>query len=294
MPKNPFWNADERRLRAAWRIGLQFGLFSAVLLGTLRLPALVGADFGAAIIESLVYLAGGVASVWAMARWVDRRRMADFGLHIDRRFALDLALGLALGAVMQTGIFLTEKRLGWVEVVGGRVTSFTVPFGAALAVNAFAWLAIGINEELVFRGYQLKNLAEGLTGPALAPRKALAVAVLFTSIAFGAAHMANPGATPLSTLNIVVAGLLLSLPVVLTGELALSIGLHTAWNFFEGAVFGFAVSGQGPTTHAQTIQQTGPALWTGGDFGPEGGLLAVVWMLIVAALIVAWSKLRPR
>jgi uncharacterized protein len=80
---------------------------------------------------------------------------------------------------------------------------------------------------------------------------------------------------------------------VLSGELAIPIGLHITWNLFQNAVYGFPVSGFGPfgATFLATAQ-TGPDLWTGGSFGPEAGLLAPTVMLLGISLIALWTRLR--
>jgi hypothetical protein len=80
---------------------------------------------------------------------------------------------------------------------------------------------------------------------------------------------------------------------VLSGELAIPIGLHITWNLFQGAVYGFPVSGFGPfgATFLAT-EQGGPKLWTGGSFGPEGGLLGPAAMLLGILLISLWIRLR--
>jgi hypothetical protein len=100
----------------------------------------------------------------------------------------------------------------------------------------------------------------------------------------------NENATVFSTRTIVFAGLLLSLPYLLAGELGIAIGLHLTRNLLQGTVYGFAVSGNSPTTHLFSIQQTGPNLWTGGSFGPEAGLIGLVWALIGCGMTILWIK----
>jgi hypothetical protein len=80
---------------------------------------------------------------------------------------------------------------------------------------------------------------------------------------------------------------------VLTGELAIPIGLHITWNFFQGAVYGFPVSGFGSFgATLLSTEQGGPTLWTGGTFGPEGGLLIPAVMLLGMSLVALWTRLR--
>lgn len=142
--------------------------------------------------------------------------------------------------------------------------------------------AVGINEELTFRGCQLKNLAEGRAGTRVGPRGAVVLAFLLSSGVFGLAHLANAivsdaSGTGLSTLNLVLGGLLLGLPYLLTGELAVSIGLHITLNLVQGTVFGFAVSGSPQSTRLLFLQLTGPEMWTGRAYGPQGGRTGTAW-----------------
>jgi hypothetical protein len=168
-----------------------------------------------------------------------------------------------------------------------------VSFWLTVLVPTALFLCVGIYEELVSRGYQLRNAAEGLNLPGVGPRGAVLLAWVLSSVLFGYLHAANPSATPLSTFNVALAGLMLGFGYVLTGELAIPIGLHVTWNFFQGAVFGFPVSGLSVAgaTFLST-DQGGPALWTGGPFGPEGGLLAPGAMAVGILLTALWVRLR--
>jgi uncharacterized protein len=239
-------------------------------------------------------LLGAVLSVWLAGRFLDRRSFSDFGFHLGGGWALDLLFGMALGGLLISVVFFAELELGWVEIVGAFETLGTGgPFALSLLLPVAMYLCIGISEETVFRGYQLKNAAEGLNQPALGPRGAVLAAWVLSSIFFGLLHADNPGATLVSTLNIVLAGLMLGFGYVLSGELAIPIGLHITWNFFQGAVYGLPVSGFGPFGATFLVtEQTGPKAWTGGPFGPEAGLFAPVVMLLGISLIALWTRLR--
>jgi len=290
MIENIFWNAGQNRLRAGWRLSIQFVLFTAVLIGNGIFTSIFGSEPVAVILGSLIYLTAGLGIVWLMARFVDKRPYADFGFHLDRHWWLHFGFGAAVGIFILTGIFLSLWAAGWVTITGGTITKDNIPFILAFLLNVIVYAIIAVNEELTFRGYQLKNLTEGLSGKRISPRNAILLAFLFSSAFFGFAHLGNENATALSTINIVIIGFALALPYLLTGELGLSIGFHLTWNLFEGTVYGFPVSGIMPTTHLLAIQQSGPDLWTGGAFGPEAGLICILWMLIGCIFIIGWVK----
>ncbi len=297
-----FWNTQERRLRAFWRLLifslllLLITLITSIILGLLlQLFNGTVADFaGAFAMQTVLALAVTILSMWLAARFLDRRPFADFGFHLSRSWFVDLGFGLLLGALLMTGIFLIEWAAGWLTV---RDTFYTddpsQPFATAIFVPLLLFLGVGIYEEMLLRGYVLHNLAEGLNIGRIGPRLAIVLAWLLSSLIFGLLHASNPHATFISTSNIALAGIFLGLAYVLTGELALPIGLHISWNFFQGNVFGFPVSGGSfQTATFIAIRQGGPDLWTGGAFGPEAGLLGVAAMLVGSALILLWVRFR--
>jgi len=283
-----FRNPTERRLRSGWRVLVDFVVIVAVTGTRDGLARALGTLPLAALLVLLVYLAAGLAVTWWIARSVDRRSFAEYGLRIDRRWWMDLLFGAMLGAFLMTGIFVSMRQAGWLVVAGLFVTTAAVPFGVAFCQKVLLFAAVAVIEELTFRGYQLRNLAEGFFGERIGARGALFLAYICTSALFGAGHLANEGATIISTLSIMVAGVLLALPFVITGELAVSIGVHFTWNLFQGPVYGFAVSGTAQNTTLLATRAEGPALWTGGSFGPEAGLLALAWAMVGCVATVAW------
>lgn len=306
--KRIFWNQDEHRIRSGWRLLIQFfGQFivfiSIYQVGVMLLGPLAGGSAATPEMAALgishvfVYSLGtivSILSVWVLGRFIDHRPFVDFGWHFDRSWWLDFIFGLLLGAVLMTSIFLAEISFGWLEITD--LFHVSVPgwsFGVAILVPVYLFILIGIQEEIVVRGYQIHNLAEGLNLPHLGRRGAVLLAIAITAGWFGLNHAANPNATVVSTLNIALAGVMLGLSYVLTGELALPIGLHITWNLFQGSVFGFPVSGivfSETTVLAST--QSGPALWTGGAFGPEAGLAGTSAFLAGIVFIAIWVRLR--
>ena len=318
---NPFYNPAQRRLRAFWRLFIQAVLFllgaivlsSAIVLAAVgiwfatgQIPADVAGNpsalsrllaermvgsFWIGLLSTLASLLIMLLTYWVAGRFLDRRSFRDFGFHVNAAWWRDLAFGLALGALLMALIFAAELAAGWVTITGTLQSPRSgVTLGVALAQGLALFICVGIYEEMFSRGYQLRNMAEGLNIKALGPKWALWLGYLFSSTIFGMLHLANPNASLMSTFNLVIAGLFLGLGFILTGELAISIGLHITWNFFQGNVFGFPVSGGAPSASLIAIRQGGPTLWTGGAFGPEAGLIGLLAILLGSALIVGWVR----
>jgi hypothetical protein len=306
----PFFDEGTGRLRAPWRLLLQYlaytvavPLFANLLAGAFLLAGMGAGSSGTSalagspllpVIGGVAGLGGALLSVWLAGRFLDRRPFAEFGFHLSGGWWLDLLFGMALGALLMTTVFLVQSGLGWVTVTGSFESLVPgAPFWLGVLVPATLFVCVGFYEELVSRGYQLRNAAEGLNSSSIGPRGAVLLAWALSSAFFGYLHAANPNATILSTANVALAGLMLGCGYVLTGELAIPIGLHFTWNFFQGTVFGFPVSGLriGGATFL-SIEQGGPDLWTGGPFGPEGGLLAPAAMALGILLTALWVRLR--
>jgi uncharacterized protein len=295
-----FWNGHERRLRALWRILAQqvaWGTIAILLLVSAKWAVLVagGSEFGQADGPWIsLEVAGTLLSVWWAAVVLDHRPFADYGLHLSKGWCLDFCFGLLLAAILWTALFLGTVSAGWVKVTGHFVTRKPeAGWLLAIASQGAILLLMAVREELQCRGYQLTNLAEGLRLKRVGRGFAIAMASLISSAVFGLMHAGNANATAMSTLNASLGGILLSLGYVLTGELAIPIGFHFSWNFLQGNVFGFTVSGDyQPWASFLVTERTGPPLWVGDRFGPESGLLANLAVLLGGLAIVLWVRLR--
>ena len=312
---DPFLEEGSGRPRALWRLLVQYWAYKVLaplLVNLLALSWLLvrsGRETGASgeldvstlpgtlvlpLLSGIASLIGVLLSVWLAGRFLDRRPFADFGFHLSGGWWLDLCFGMALGALLMSAIFLVELGFGWITVTGAfRSLAPGTPFALAMLLPATFFACVGIYEELLFRGYQLRNAAEGLNLRVVGARRAVILAWVLSSAFFGYLHANNPNATLLSTCNLALAGLMLGFGYVLTGELAIPIGLHITWNLFQGGVFGLPVSGNAPLgASVLSTDQGGPELWTGGPFGPEAGLLGPVAMIVGGLLIALWVRLR--
>jgi membrane protease YdiL (CAAX protease family) len=307
--KRLFWNTEDQRLRALWRLLFQtlllvvcvFALGAALALLTLPFGVPTGTfapsappGSGSRVALGALMLGAVAASMAGAARFLDHRPFADFGFHLDAHWGADFAFGLILGTLLMGGIFLSGWALGWVEVTGTlQPASDGNAFVPSLAAALLSFICVGVYEEMIARGYHLLNVAEGFER-LLGPRAALAGGCLLSSVGFGALHWGNPNASPLSTACLVLAGLLFGLAYVVTGELALPIGLHISWNFAQGNVFGFPVSGTdaGASLLSTRTPAGSPAWWTGGAFGPEAGLSGMLALLLAAGAVLLWTHRR--
>jgi membrane protease YdiL (CAAX protease family) len=285
----------ESRLRSGWRILIQFTGFVILLVIAQSIQDVARERRDALMfgIGGCLYLLGGLGMVWGVGRWLDRRKFVDYGFHLNREWWMDFGVGLLIGAFTLTVVFAVEWMAGWVRIASVTETVFDGSFILIGGSVLLSLLAVGVIEELVFRGYQLRNLAEGLR---FGKKSGLAVTVAWvgTSMLFGIAHLMNQGATLFSSMNVALVGMLLGWGYVVTGELALPIGLHISWGFFEEFVYGFANSGQSPVGWLIGSQVHGPELWTGGAFGPEAGLIVTLMILLDGLLVMGWVKYRRR
>lgn len=289
---NIFFNKNENRVRAGWRIAGQF--FLAIIIGALFTSifrALIPSNDS--LIFGISMLLGTLISTWAATRGLDKRLWTDYGLQLDRQWLKECGIGLVVAAVAVSVIFIIEYAAGWLTISN---------YGwQAKSNNSYLWafvsyfllmVCVGFYEELTARGYQIVNLAEGLNLPTVSQKQASIYAAIISSLLFGILHWGNPNATLLSTFNISIAGLMLAFPFLITDRLSYSIGLHIGWNFFQGGIFGFSVSGLRNGASLILINQTGPAWLTGGSFGPEAGLLGLLGMILIIGLLIAIFKIR--
>ena len=296
---NIFWNKEQHRLRLIPRLILftliYFLLFLAVspLFQWSKIGILLNNRIFIGVMEAGLTL----LAVYLAGKLFDRRSYADFGFHLNRRWLKELGFGLGLGALLMAFIFILEWALGWItitEFFGTNTYLSSIPtrgfFWQQFTQAFFFYLLAAFSEELLFRVYPIKNMGESFHNRKISRKQALWLAAILASALFGVAHLGNPHASWISTVNIFFAGIMLSLGFIYSGEAALSIGLHFTWNFVQGVIFGFPISGTISQANLIRIEQNGPDLLTGGLFGPEAGLVGLLAMSVGSLAIIFYLQ----
>ncbi|MCL1894504.1 MAG: CPBP family intramembrane metalloprotease [Holophagaceae bacterium] len=226
--------------------------------------------------------AGAVLIIsWLCLRW-EKNVLSSIGLCINSNFVSEFLIGTIFGILLILVSALTIKSFGgfdWVrnsQVSLGQLFYSSVPF-----------IAISVTEELIFRGYAFQRAIRGF-GRILA-------LTLFGGL-FILMHWNNPGMTGstkfLASLGIGLASVLLGLAYIRTGSLALPIGIHLGWNWAQGSLLGFGVSGTKSRGYWEPIFNDFPSWFTGGEFGLEASLPGVLICLIACFSIGFWRPDR--
>jgi uncharacterized protein len=211
-----------------------------------------------------------------LRRYLDRRSVASLGLALRRRWWLHFLIGGLIGAFMQLCVFVMETGLGYSHVTAVGTPSADL---AGLAVAVPFFLIVAIVEETGFRGYLLQNFWEDF---------GLVPAALLTAALFAASHLGNPHSKEerwLTLAGLAAFGVWAVVSVVWTRSLWVAIGVHFAWNLFEGPVLGFPVSGLSFAHEAISQTVSGPAWFTGGTFGPESGASSLIALALGLAAL---------
>ncbi len=211
-----------------------------------------------------------VVLVLVFTKFVNRSSFATLGLQW-KTAARERWIGLL------TGIFLScfiATILGMLQLVQW----FTDDVDAAgLSIALGLMLLVAIGEELVFRGYLLGNMMQSTSKEA---------ALVFSALVFAVLHSLNPNFNLTAFINIFLAGLLLGINYIFTRNLWFGILLHFSWNFFQGSVLGFPVSGLQLSSLLQQ-NSSGSILLTGGEFGLEASWLTT--FAFVTAIFILYT-----
>lgn len=271
-------------VRAGWRIALWMGAWLFLLSAGFLALGGAGVRLGLEV-STAVELACALGAGWGVLKLVDRRPIGALGYAADPAAPRDSLLGFGVGAAAITlavGVLTVAGTVRWVAD-SGSWPEYVATLAQALLVYAVAAAA----EEAIFRGYVFQALVQGVGAwPA----------VLGTSVLFALAHLQNPSVTAVALANIFLAGVMLGWAYLRTRSLWFCTAVHLGWNWMMSAALDFPVSGLIRDTPLYDVRTVGPRWMTGGDFGPEGGIVAtfVIAGLIALLLWAPWLRESPR
>ena len=276
------WLLNDGRLKLVWRI-LIFICFLLLAIAPLiiinnSLLQFIGATF------ILLY------GLYLNSKYLDKRPMSDYGIVFSKKTFIHLLNGISIGSLSVIAIFLIGKITGILLVTEPLVPSIDV---WGLLLFAIKMLFVATLEEAFFRGYLFTTIYDGFSTKRGFQNKAVVIGAVVSSVLFGLAHIGNSYASVLSISFLSINGVVWCIPFILTKNLGLSIGLHAAWNFAQTQV-GFTMSGNEPVKSLFIIENKGPDLWTGGEYGPEAGLLGLIGFAIMLSLSLIYLNSKRR
>ncbi len=280
------YNKDENRLRGFFRIVLQFAAFITLII---YIPPVfspyIKSDFWYIFADEIFYTGAAVLTVFLAVKLLDKRKISEIGIQFNHGWFRRFLIGFGFGFVIISSIFIVLYLTGIVTINEFFHSKLPESFTLLIIVRFIGYLLVAFNEELVFRGYQLRNIEDSLSGKNSIRRTPEFYALIITSLLFGLVHSLNPDVTIMSLLNLIVIGLLYGYAFLFTKTLAIPVGIHAAWNFTMGNVYGFPVSGFHPYVSIFNVSIAGPEFLSGGKFGPEGGVIIVI--AIITGLVIA-------
>lgn len=228
-------------------------------------------------VQHIVALAiAGFAVYLGYGYFIERRTVSELALPGMGR---ELGIGLLIGFGLYTACVLLLMALGIYRIDGLNPLSFMVP-AIAMALSS------GIYEELLFRGVLFRSVETWFGSWA---------ALVVSSLAFGLTHLINPQSTIEGALFIAVeAGILLAAAYMLTRRLWLSMGFHISWNYTQSAIFSGVVSGNDASQGLIRSTITGPDLLTGGRFGVESSVFALVLCTTTGIVLLVMAVRRGK
>lgn len=266
----------------------------------IQIGGLVGAKIGSFIINLLVVngffaqhkeligvLQVGIicvfllSSVFLWVKFIEKRKIMSLGFYREN-WVIKYITGILIGLGLMSTVVLILFMLGDITVQ----TNSLHPVGMAALTNIpfvfMVWMLQGASEEVITRGW-LMNV--------LGAKYNITVGLIASALLFGGIHLMNPNVNYIALLNIVLIGIFFGLCVIYTNNLWVVCGMHSAWNFAQGNVFGFAVSGNESSAGTLIdLSLVGNKSITGGEFGPEAGLVCSVVILIFILVLVLLQK----
>ena len=223
---------------------------------------------GQHLIIGIFDLLGNFLILWGFMKHIDEEKFINLGFHFKNR-GKDILIGILTGFLMMGIGFLILYAINQIDFK-------SIVFSLAdIVMSALAYVIVALVEEMLFRGYILRNFMLSFNN---------FTALIISSLLFAVAHGMNPNMDWFSYLDLFLAGILLGISYIYTKNLWFPIALHFSWNFFQ-TLFGFNVSDQDFYSLIEfTISDKNRI--NGGDFGFEGSVLSIIAQLFVIALVI--------
>ena len=245
---------------------------ATVVAGLQLIPAIFLFVFGIVVAGTIGLFLTALAANLLILKIFDGRPLVDIGLATGRGGGRNFVIGVLFGGGL-AGLMLLAPLLAG---TGHLVTQQNGAFAWTSLLFYLTILIFGAaGEEMIYRGYAFQLLVEKL-GPF--------ATVLPVGVLFGFAHASNPNATKLSVLNTALWGVLLGYAFLRSHDLWLPIGLHYGWNVVL-PLFGVNLSGLTIDITRYRYQWDLAPLWSGGAYGPEGGLLTTIFVIVLFFLL---------
>lgn len=210
-------------------------------------------------------------------KFFEKKTFTQMGLKSIKFCIKDLIVGLLLGSISMIIVFI-----GIILIGNGKLAySLLNPnFCIELFSNLILFILVGFAEEFFNRAYIMSTLKQ---------TKNIYIIVIVSATIFSLMHSGNPNINLIAYINIFLVGLLFSYMYISFGNIWMCIGYHITWNYFQGNIFGFQVSGISQKGLYQTNILSENIL-NGGQFGPEGGLIVTIVIILGALFIKFWSS----
>lgn len=219
--------------------------------------------------------------VFFRVKVIERRSLSSIGLN-KNNWLKKYLLGFFIGLVMMSIIVLILLSFGYITIEKNPIQPVGVSAISSVLVILFGWIIQGATEEIVTRGWLLNVLSNKFN---------IGVGLLISSTLFGLMHLSNPNVNYIAVINIILVGLFYGFYVIKTNDLWAVCGMHTAWNFAQGNLFGFEVSGIDVSVGSLIdLNLVGSDFVTGGIFGPEAGIVATFILLVSIGILLFIDK----
>ncbi|EKQ50960.1 MULTISPECIES: CPBP family intramembrane glutamic endopeptidase [unclassified Clostridium] len=258
--------------------GGSFGL--GRLISTYLLKDVTNQTLGLSL-RSIITCGFQIFIFFLWVRFIERRKFSTVGFRGNSRL-YKFIIGFFIGIISITIITFILFLAGAIQIEIVQNINMSISSYIGIIVIVAGWLVQSASEEIGIRGWLI---------PLLGAKYNPLISILVTSITFGVLHLFVPTATILSFANLILSGIFFALYAISEDSLLGVWGCHFGWNLALGNIYAFSVSGFSPRGSAIfKIKVIGDNLLTGGQFGPEGGLLAT--LIVIIGIIICCIRIK--